>query len=55
MGEQEVEYPAVPGNYAQFYKEVETAIHGDGAWPVSENEALAVAKIIEEAREISIR
>ena len=55
MGDQEVEYQAIPGNYSQFYKEVEMAIKGTGLWPVSEDEALAVAKILEKARNLSVR
>ncbi len=55
MGGEEVEYEAIPGNYAQFYKEVEAAIRGNGPWPVSDVEALAVAKILEEARASSVR
>ena len=53
-GEKIVEYPGVDGNYAQFYVEVKEALSG-GKWPVTTNEALAVAKIIDQAREISFR
>jgi len=53
-GEKIVEYPGVDGNYAQFYVEVKAALSG-GKWPVTTNEALAVAKIIDKAREISFR
>ena len=53
-GEKVVEYPGVDGNYAQFYVEVKEALSG-GKWPVTTDEALAVAKIIDKAREISFR
>jgi hypothetical protein len=55
MGEEEISYPAEPGNYAIFYKQVGDAIAGTGPWPVSGQAALAVAEILEEARRISIR
>jgi hypothetical protein len=42
------------GNYTQFYTLVKAALNG-GEWPVSTDEALAVAKIIDQAREISFR
>ncbi|MEJ0014454.1 MAG: Gfo/Idh/MocA family oxidoreductase [Actinomycetota bacterium] len=54
-GDEITEYPAEPGNYATFYKLVGDAIAGKGAWPVTTDEALAVANILEEARAISIR
>ena len=47
--------PTIPGNYSEFYSRVKAALSGDGAWPVSTSQALAVAKIIDEAREISVR
>ena len=53
-GDQVVEYQAVDGNYTQYYVEVKNALAG-GKWPVSTDEALAVAKIIDQAREISFR
>lgn len=54
-GEEVIDYPAEPGNYASFYKEVAAAITGDGAWPVSADEALSVARILDQARALSIR
>jgi len=54
-GDEVIEYPAQPGNYATFYKQVGDAIAGKGAWPVSNDEALAVATILDEARAVSIR
>ncbi|MEY2743371.1 MAG: hypothetical protein RL310_280 [Actinomycetota bacterium] len=53
-GDQVVEYQSVDGNYTQYYLEVKNALAG-GKWPVSVEEALAVAKIIDQAREISFR
>jgi predicted dehydrogenase len=53
-GDQVVEYQAVDGNYTQYYLEVKNALAG-GKWPVGIEEALAVAKIIDQAREISFR
>jgi predicted dehydrogenase len=53
-GDQVVEYQSVDGNYTQYYLEVKNALAG-GKWPVSTEEALAVAKIIDQAREISFR
>ena len=53
-GDQVVEYQGVDGNYTQYYLEVKAALAG-GKWPVSTVEALAVAKIIDQAREISFR
>ncbi|MEY4205986.1 MAG: hypothetical protein RLZZ154_792 [Actinomycetota bacterium] len=49
-----IDYPSVDGNYAQFYIQVKQALEG-GPWPVTIDEALAVAKIIDEARETSFR
>jgi predicted dehydrogenase len=49
------DYPSVPGNYTEFYLAVASAIRGDGVMPVSIQDALDVALIIDQAREISIR
>ena len=54
-GEEVIEYPAEPGNYSTFYSEVGKAIKGEGQWPVTKEDALAVAKILDDARAISIR
>lgn len=54
-GEEVVEYAAEPGNYATFYTLVGDAIAGKGMWPITTDDALAVAEILEEARAISIR
>ena len=42
------------GNYAQFYLQVKKALSG-GVWPVSVEEIITVATIIDQAREISFR
>ncbi len=54
-GEQTIDYPAVPGDYTQFYLQVAGAIRGEGVMPVSIQDALDVALIVDQAREISIR
>ena len=54
-GDEISEYPAEAGNYSLFYSQVASAIVGKGAWPVTPDDALAVAKIIDQARVISIR
>jgi len=43
------------GNYAQFYTLVAGAIAGENDWPVSKQEIIAVATIIDRARELSFR
>jgi predicted dehydrogenase len=53
-GDEIMEYQSVAGNYAQFYVQVKEALSG-GSWPVSIDEALNVAKIIDLARQNSIR
>jgi predicted dehydrogenase len=54
-GDDVVSYPAEPGNYSLFYSQVADAIAGKREWPVTSDDALAVAKILDEARAISIR
>ena len=54
-GDEVTEYPAEAGNYSLYYSQVADAIQGRGAWPVTADDALAVAKILDEARAISIR
>jgi predicted dehydrogenase len=54
-GEEIFDYSAVPGDYTQFYIQVAEAIRGNGVMPVSIQDALAVAFIVDQAREISIR
>jgi len=53
-GDEITEYQSVDGNYAQFYVQVKEALSG-GSWPVTTDEALTVAKIIDLARQNSIR
>jgi predicted dehydrogenase len=53
-GDEITEYQSVDGNYGQFYIQVKEALSG-GSWPVSIDEALTVAKIIDLARQNSIR
>jgi hypothetical protein len=43
------------GNYAQFYELVAGAIAGNNEWPVSKAEIIAVATIIDKARELNFR
>ena len=53
-GDEVTEYESVNGNYAQFYTQVKEALSG-GSWPVTTDEVLSVAKIIDLARQNSIR
>lgn len=43
------------GNYARFYELVAGAIAGNNEWPVSKAEIIAVATIIDKARELNFR
>jgi hypothetical protein len=43
------------GNYARFYELVAGAIVGTNEWPVSKEEIIAVATIIDKARELNFR
>ena len=54
-GDNVEEIEAVPGNYGHFYKAVELAITTDAPWPVPNSDALLVAAIIDQAREIGTR
>lgn len=47
------EIESISGNYASFYSIVGNAISGTGSWPVSNEDALLVAQIIDQAREIN--
>jgi len=49
------EIESVPGNYGHFYKAVELAISTGAPWPIPNSDALLVAAIIEQAREIGTR
>jgi len=54
-GDEIAEYPAEPGDYTEFYLQVAQAIRGEGGMPVSIDDALEVARLVDEAREKSIR
>lgn len=54
-GDEVEEVESVPGNYAHFYKEVESAITTGAPWPISHDDALLVARIIDQAREVGTR
>lgn len=54
LGDKVISYPSVDGNYSLFYIQVKLALSG-GVWPVTTDEALSVAEIIDKAREISFR
>ncbi len=45
---------SVAGNYALFYAAVNEAIRDGKSWPVSTDDALLVAQIIDQARELNI-
>ena len=49
------EIESVPGNYGHFYKEIEKAITKGGSWPIPNSDAILVAAIIDQAREIGTR
>lgn len=54
-GTEVIEVVGEDGNYPIFYQLVAGAIEGTNPWPVSNADALAVASIIDNAREISVR
>lgn len=54
-GEVVSDLQAEDGNYASFYTQVAGAITGKNQWPVSKAEILAVATIIDKARELNFR
>jgi predicted dehydrogenase len=51
-GDEIEEIESVPGNYGHFYKEVEAAITTGARWPIPNEDALLVAQLIDQAREI---
>lgn len=51
-GSEVEEIQGVPGNYALFYAAVASAISNRTAWPISNDDALLVASIIDQARVI---
>ncbi|MEY4498820.1 MAG: hypothetical protein RJA40_925 [Actinomycetota bacterium] len=54
-GDEITEYESVPGNYAQFYLGVKAALETGSAMPVSTDDALYIARIIDQARTTSTR
>ena len=54
FGVEKTPYECVDGNYAEYYNQVKKALVG-GDWPVSTDEALMVADLIDQAREKSFR
>lgn len=54
FGDEKAPYECVDGNYAEYYNLVKQALTG-GKWPVSTDEALMVANLIDQARENSFR
>jgi hypothetical protein len=54
-GDQVSELQVEDGNYAKFYELVAGAIAGANEWPVSKAEIMAVATIIDRARELNFR
>lgn len=54
-GDEVVNIESENGNYAIFYELVKGALGGMNSWPVSAEDALAVATIIDEARATSTR
>jgi predicted dehydrogenase len=54
-GDSVEEIVGVPGNYGSFYLHIKGALSGENDWPVSHEEILAVARIIDKAREINVR
>lgn len=54
-GEEVTEYASVPGDYVQFYLRVKAALETGSGMPVSNEDTLYVAKIIDQARSISTR
>lgn len=49
------EIESIPGNYGHFYMAVEMAINTGSAWPIPNSDALLVAQLIDQAREIGSR
>lgn len=51
-GERSFTYPSVPGNYSEFYSKVREALESGGPLPISRDFALAVARIVDQAKEL---
>ena len=54
-GDDVEEIESVPGNYGHFYKAIELAITTGATWPIPNSDALFVAAMIDQAREIGAR
>jgi predicted dehydrogenase len=54
-GDDVEEIESIPGNYGHFYKAIELAITTGAPWPIPNTDALLVAAIIDQAREIGAR
>ena len=54
-GDQREEIEAVPGNYGHFYLQVAGALEGKNPMPISIDQMIAVATLIDKAREVSVR
>jgi len=54
-GDDVEEIESVPGNYGHFYRAIELAINTGAPWPIPNSDALLVASIIDQAREIGTR
>ena len=54
-GDEITEYESVPGDYVQFYLQVKAALENGSAMPVSTDDALYIARTIDQARANSVR
>jgi len=54
-GDSREEVETVPGNYGHFYLAVRDALEGKGSWPITTNQIIEVASLIDKARELSVR
>ncbi|MEY2876611.1 MAG: hypothetical protein RLZ24_38 [Actinomycetota bacterium] len=54
-GDAKEEIIGVKGNYVAFYLAVKASLTEGATWPISPKEVLAVAEIIDRAREINAR
>jgi predicted dehydrogenase len=52
-GDNREEIPSVAGNYGEFYLQVKAALSEGKPWPISQEQVIAVASIIDRAREIN--
>lgn len=54
-GDSREEIQSVAGNYGHFYLSVRSALEGNGDWPISPDQIIEVAAMIDKARDISVR